>query len=155
MKLSVLHTYLTQAAHVARPEQLTAELESGEPEGVFRTTGNGLVVYRHQYTGRIVLEHGACDLLHLLALVHVWMEENAGDGDHNRFLGWAGEAVDDRQADIDLRFQFEEEVHYVPAEPEYAGDDKLTWRGTDYKRAAEQVNTAAQLEGDTVTAEIG
>ena len=142
-RLTELHDHLA-AARFCRPEQLHAVAEEGAPQGSFKATGNGVLVLRHAYTGRIELKKGAGDLAHVLALVAVWFEENAGQDDE--FMGWAGEPSDDRSADIDLRFRFDEEIHYVLAEPGYSGADKITWRGEDYKRAAETADVADTLD---------
>lgn len=143
IKLTALHDHLT-AARFCRPEQLRAVAEEGTPQGSFKATGNGLLILRHAYSARIELKEGAGDLAHVLALVAVWFEENAGQDDE--FMGWSGEPTDDRRADIDIRLRFEEEIHYVAAEPGYSGADKIAWRGVDYKRAAETADVADTLD---------
>ena len=150
-KLQALIDYLV-AARFCRAEQLHAAMESGEPDASFRaealdTAGitAGLLLFRHRYTAVIGIERDGGDLAHVLALVHVWMEENGGD--HDEFLGWVGEPVADRLSDVDLRVQFEEQITYIPAEPGYTGVDKIAWRGADYKRADIVPDQATAVDG--------
>jgi hypothetical protein len=157
VKLFDLYDHLKASMpRIARPDQLRCELESGEPGASFRWatlapggTPAGLVLFRHRYTGRIGLDKGHGDLVHVLALCTAWLQEHGGDDEHHAFLGWVGEPVDDRLSDIDLRFQFEEEVSYVAADAEYAGADRIEWQGQVYRRADLSVDTAtaASIEG--------
>lgn len=148
-KLFDLHAYL-EAEKAARPEQLNAVLESGEPIQSFRETGSGMVAFHHQYEGRISLDRANADLERLQALVFIWFEANAEQDDE--FLGWSGSPVADREDDIDLRFRFSEEVHYVPAGAGYTGKDKITWQGVDYKpgaAAADRATVMDNVDGST------
>ena len=151
MKLFDLYDYL-KAAKFCRPEQLMAELEQGAPEPSFSTSGGGLLLFRHRYSGRIGIEKAVGDFTHVLALCHVWLAENGGDDLHNKFTGWVGEPADDRLSDIDLRFEFEEEIFYDLA-PGYTGKDKITWKGQVYKRQDPAPDSADEVLG--VTTEVG
>lgn len=148
-KLQALVDHLT-AAGIARPEQITGVMESGEPHGGFDQSGAALLVFRHRYIGRVVLEQLPHDLTHALAVTFAWLEEN-GDQRTDSFLGWVGEPSDDKLGDIDLRVEFEELKHYVVKPAGYTGRDVVTWRGVEYvpgSLAADEA-TGAEVGGET------
>ena len=148
MRLFDLAAHL-EAAKVARPEQIDAVLETGDPILSMSTAeaSDGVVALHHRYEGRISFDRANLNLAHVLALVAAWMAEYAEQDDE--FLGWSGEPTADRLDDIDLRFHFEGVVQYVEA-PGYTGKDALTWRGTTYQpgpAAADRATELTQVDG--------
>jgi hypothetical protein len=143
-KLQALADYLIAANKVAKPEQLRGVMESGNPTPSFSQAGPDLLLFRHKYTARIVLEKFPHDLSHVLALTLAWLGEFAEDGDE--LLGWVGEPVDDRLGDVDLRLQFDEEARYVPKPTGYTGRDVVRWKGNDYVPGENAADLAESVE---------
>jgi len=146
-KLQALVTHLVDAA-AARPEQIKGVMESGEPQAAFDEAGPDLLIFRHRYVGRVVLDDYPHDLTHVLALTFAWLEEN-GDERTDTFLGWVGEPSDDRLGDIDLRVELEEEKHYVVKPVNYTGREIVTLKGQQYvpgELVADKA-TDAEVEG--------
>jgi P2 phage tail completion protein R (GpR) len=150
-KLQALLATLRDAKAIA-PERIEAVIESGEVDWSGSRAGPDLLLYRLRYAATVELWGAAGSLTHLLALVAVWLAEQGGDSDFNRLAGFEGEPVDERRSDLTLRLELEEEVRYVPAEPGYAGTDKLTYAGADWKPGEGSPALADTLEGLVVVA---
>lgn len=146
LRLIDLKRYL-QGAGLVNPERIEATVESGTTQFACSFNGPDLLLFRNRYEGVIEMEGVAGDIEDVLAQALVWVNENGGDED--RLIEWEGEPVDHDRADLTLRFEFEEEVHYIPADPEYTGKDKITVNGTDYRRGTAVADTATTLDGVT------
>jgi len=148
-KLQALVDHLT-AAMVAKPEQITGVMESGEPLVSFEESGPDLLIFHHRYTARVVLEDLPRDLTHVLAATCAWLEE-FGDARADELLGWIGEPSDDKLGDVDIRVQLDEEARYVPKPQGYTGRDVVTWRGVDYVPGEQVADKATEVELEGAT----
>lgn len=149
-KLIALKRHL-ESLKLFNPERIDVAGEDGTVEWANSGAGADLLLYRHAYTGVIELFGASGDLRDLLAQVLVWLDGNGGDPERNRLAGWEGEPVERHRADITLRFAFEEEVHYITAEPGYSGPDKITLGGADWKRGGKTADLALTLDGIEVS----
>lgn len=148
LKLIALKQYL-EGLGMFNPERIEVAIEEGEAEFSGSTSGPDLLLYRHTYRGTIDLMGAGGDIRDLLGHVVVWVEDNQGERDNDQFLGYEGEPVDQGRSDVTLRFQFEEEEHYIAAAPAYAGPDKVTVHGADWKRGSKAADVADTLAGVT------
>ena len=150
-KLNALVTMLRDAKAIA-PERIEAVVESGETEFSGSRAGADLLLYRLRYTAAVELQCVSGSLTHLLALVTVWLAEQGGDAEHNRLVGFEGEPVDGQRSDLTLRFELEEDVRYLPAEPGYTGPDRITYAGAEWKSGSAAPDLALSVEGLVVQA---
>ena len=150
-RLEELRDFLV-ANKALRPEQLRIVLENGEPAGAFSTTGNGLLAFRHRYTGRVEIKNYSRPLTHLAAWVHVWLAEN-GTRDEE-LLGWSGEPTSDEESFLEFRFQIMEEIHYVTKPGNYTGDEAITYGGANWIPGDEAANSATALDGGDVEVDL-
>jgi hypothetical protein len=145
-KLQALLAHLRDAKAIA-PERIEAMIESGEVDWSGSRSGPELLLYRLRYVATVELWGASGSLTHLLALAAVWLAEQGGDSEHNRLSGFEGEPVDKGRSDLVLRLELEEDVRYLPAGPGYAGADKLTYAGADWKPGEGSATLADTLEG--------
>ena len=145
-KLIALKRHL-ESLRLFNPERIEERGEDGSVTWVNSWAGADRLLYRHGYSGVIELFGAGGDIRDLLAQVLVWLDANGGDPDRNKLAAWEGEPVERHRADITLRFEFEEEVRYVPAEPGYAGADMVTLGGDAWKRGDKDADVATTLDG--------
>ena len=145
-KLAALLAFIRDAKAIA-PERIEAVVESGETGFSGSRAGPDLLLYRLRYTAAVELWGAAGSLTHLLALVEVWLAEQGGDAERNFLASFAGEPVDGQRSDLTLRLELEEDVRYVPAEPGYAGADKIAYAGTEWKPGTAIADLALSVEG--------
>jgi len=145
-KLIALKRHL-ETLRLFNPERIEERGEDGTAEWVNSGSGADRLLYRHAYTGVIELFGAGGDIRDLLAQVLVWLDANGGDPDRNKLAAWEGEPVERHRADITLRLEFEEEVHYVPAESGYSGPDRITFGGEAWKRGGKEADVAETLDG--------
>ena len=143
-----------KAGKVGNPEAIEAFAEDGTVQISESVSGPDLLLFYHAYTGVIALDGVTGSLAAVLGQVVAWLTANGEKNDV--IVGWSGEPVDRNRSDMEIRLSLEEEAHYVPAEPGYAGRDKITWHGADYKLGglAASVATALDAAGDGVTASV-
>jgi len=130
MKWETLARHLI-ALKFARPEQIRVAMAEGAVAPSFSRSGGDLLLYRHTGQVEIALPGFDGELMHLLAVVTAWLGDNGGDRD--TFDGWSDEPENDQQNAVTLRLTLEDELRYVLAEPGYAGRDKITLSGVDWK----------------------
>jgi P2 phage tail completion protein R (GpR) len=145
-KLAALLAFIRDAKAIA-PERIEAVVESGETDFSGSRARPDLLLYRLRYTAAVELWGAAGSLTHLLALVEVWLAENGGDRKRNFLASFAGEPVDDRRSDITLRLELEEDVRYLPAEAGYAGADRISYAGAEWKPGLGAADLALTIEG--------
>jgi len=146
------------AAKVVQRERIEVGAERGSVQPSFSLAGPDLLLYRLTYTGIIDIAAGIGPLEDVLAQVVLWIQEN-GDPEHDELVEWEGEPEDKHRASATLLIALEEAVRYIPADAGYAGRDKITYHGEDWKREAGAADTATTLEpaegGVTTSTEAG
>lgn len=151
IRLIALHEHL-KTAGVVNPETMEIRAEDGDPEWAEDTGGPDMLLFRNAYTGVIEFFNARGNILDLLAAVLVWLHDNIPEDERegNRLVDWEGEPVDNTHSDVTMRFAFSEEVRYVPAAAGYAGKDKVTLNGADWKRGAITADRATTLQDPVI-----